>query len=686
MSLVVLGTREGASRVASHLALPLVKSLKDAHGILVISPREVKNNAPMFDNLPEVIAKFDIVALVAWRMSGMELRNLCELDIRDIPVFVGLPDRDEFERFAEGGEPPPHTIDRTFLIQEGREEFARRDRLAGIEVPEVASAAGIVSPERVSEALVGHDERGLTVVQALRRAGLSWHEIDRLSYAARGIPYAPISWDEVDFDELHRVGFAIAKECLFCPVRRDDGLIIAMARPDNIDDRMSVERIWPDKHFSIQATPSENLLSILSRAHDQLAASSSVEVAESFAGAFDDEVEEDVAAAAEEVGGPVVKIVETILNLGVGRRASDIHIESTPSGVRVRYRIDGVLDERSTTSYPAKLAPYIIARLKIIARLNGTEYRLPQDGRLTWEYNGKHIDVRVATIPAVIRGEYREKAVLRLFDGSDTVPSLSDLGMSPNLQEGLERLMRRQNGVVLIAGPTGSGKSTTMYALYGLLPSGVAAYSIEDPVERNIPNVAQVPVLRSERTNLTFAAALRAFLRADPDVIGVGEIRDGETAETALGAAITGHLVVSSIHTNSAAATPARLIEMGVEPFLAAEGLRGVLSQRLIRRLCGDCRRPADPPEGLDLPGSTQVYEAVGCARCGGSGYLGRLAIGELLIVDGAIRDAIIHRASTDEIFELAVKGGMVPIWSDGIKHLAAGETSYAELLRVVSQ
>jgi len=384
---------------------------------------------------------------------------------------------------------------------------------------------------------------------------------------------------------------------------------------------------------------------------------------------------------------PVIRLVSLLINESVQRRASDIHIEPFENRLRVRYRIDGVMHE--IASHPSRLRFAIISRIKIMAKLNIAERRLPQDGRIRLSVQGNEVDLRVSTVPT----DHGETVVLRVLDRSKVVLDFDRLGFEPDCRNALRALLTRPNGIVLVTGPTGSGKTTTLYtALTELNSPDRKILTVEDPIEYRLEGINQIAI--KPQIGLGFADVLRSILRQDPDVIMVGEMRDLETAQIGVQAALTGHLVLSTLHTNSAAATVTRLLEMGVESYLLNSTLAGVVAQRLVRRICHQCRRPHPLSDDMihqlgiaDLaqPGAV-LYEAVGCDACGKTGYVGRLCVTEILTVDDAIKSAILNDASETDIARAAIAGGMRTMYRDGMIKALAGETTVEEVLRVTRE
>jgi len=407
---------------------------------------------------------------------------------------------------------------------------------------------------------------------------------------------------------------------------------------------------------------------------------------EGIGGDFDvraiEEEEEEVAASAEEASQrPIIRLVDVMLADGVTSRASDIHVEPIEGGVAVRYRIDGVL--RQVMKIPRNAGLPLISRIKIMSGLDIADRLRPQDGRARVSVNGEPVDLRVSTLPASLG----EKVVIRILSQRATALSLDALGMHRDEQESVRNLLSSKEGILLVTGPTGSGKTTTLYSAIRLIQSeGVNIVTVEDPVEYRLgENIVQVQV--HEKAGLTFASALRSILRQDPDVVLVGEIRDQETAQIALQASLTGHLVLSTLHTNDAPNAVTRLVDMGMEPYKIASALRGVVAQRLMRRLCLACRQPAtDPvPERVArfIPAGTALFRAVGCSNCTQTGYRGRFSIMEVLTVTREIERLIGQGATADQISEAARAAGMRSLWESGLRHVIAGDSTLEELLRV---
>ena len=379
---------------------------------------------------------------------------------------------------------------------------------------------------------------------------------------------------------------------------------------------------------------------------------------------------------------PAIQILDQILQTGVTLRASDVHLDPTEANVNVRYRVDGML--RSDRTLPKRIQNALIARVKILANLNITETRLPQDGRIRMVIDRKPIDLRVSTLPTV----FGEKVVIRILDLTNVFKKLTELDFNQKTLEQYSEIIKRPSGLILLTGPTGSGKTTTLYgSINELNQEGVNIITVEDPVEYQLEGINQVQV--NSNVGLTFAAGLRSILRQDPNIIMVGEIRDKETAEIAIRSSLTGHLVFSTLHTNSAIDAIPRLFDMGIEPYLVVSSLTGVMAQRLVKKICKDCKttRPAAPLEaeifekrGIDI---SELSEGKGCNSCHGTGYRGRMAIHELLIIDETIKKMMLERVSMSEIKEHVKEQGMAFLIDDGLAKAKQGFTTLEEVMRV---
>ncbi len=465
----------------------------------------------------------------------------------------------------------------------------------------------------------------------------------------------------IDFDEDH-----------------PDSVILAMENPMDVEAVDDVTVIIGKKVIPVAVDVSQLML-LIDKYFGKAAAQA---VADEYKKEFStDLTAKDVEANAAVEDAPVVQLVKGIIEQAVHRRASDIHIEPLEHGVRLRYRVDGVLVE--IMKYDHSLLNVIVSRVKIISGLDISERRTPQDGRATAVVDGREFDIRVSTLPTV----YGEKVVMRLNEKTTMQLEKSRLGISGKEMQDFDKMLGHPHGIILVTGPTGSGKSTTLYtALSELNVEGVNIITVEDPVEVNIAGVNQVQV--NEKAGLTFASALRSILRQDPDIIMIGEIRDAETAAIAVQAAITGHLVVSTLHTNSTAATIDRLVDMGVEPYLVADSLVGIIAQRLARRLCVHCKEAYEATDaekeelGLDVNAPYTLYRHNGCGKCDGTGYHGRIGIFETMDMTPEMRNLIANKASTAQVRTLSIEQGTHTLLYGYKKLVRDGITSMFELHR----
>jgi general secretion pathway protein E len=464
----------------------------------------------------------------------------------------------------------------------------------------------------------------------------------------------------------------------------DEGVIVAMADPIDEYSMSAVGMITGRKVIPRVAVPSE-LETTINRLYNGRVTPGGQTVGD-LATADDDAVDLDIKQLKDLASeAPVIRLVNQVITRAAEQRASDVHIEPFDDHVRVRYRVDGVL--REMESIPSRFRHAVISRIKIMARLNIAERRLPQDGRAKLVIRGTPTDIRVATAPTV----HGESVALRLLDRQNVALDFADLGITGHDLERFLQILERPHGIVLVTGPTGSGKTTTLYAaLLRLNDVGRKILSVEDPVEYQLEGINQIQVKQS--IGLTFANVLRSFLRHDPDIIMVGEIRDSETADIAVHAALTGHLVLSTVHTNNAASSLTRLLDMGVADFLLTSTINGIAAQRLVRTLCPHCRRPFRPvPELVEQLGLRRysagsditLFEAAGCDECGGSGYFGRTCAFETLVMSDGIRRLVLRHAESNEIHRLAVEEGMQTLYDHGMTKVLAGITTVEEVLQV---
>ncbi len=499
-----------------------------------------------------------------------------------------------------------------------------------------------------------------------------------------GIPFRPgVEDSEVDTLLLGRLPLAFARNNLILPLREAEGIVtVASANPTNFGALDEVRGLF-GMPLQVVAVPPHKLMEALNRLYAR-SSGSARDVVEELVG-------EDLSTVATAFSGPkdlldltdeapVIRLLNSILFQAVKERASDIHIEPYEREIEVRFRVDGILYPMLTP--PKVIQEALISRVKIMAGLNIAEKRLPQDGRIRVIVAGRDVDIRVSIIPTF----FGERVVLRLLDKNKGLLTLEDMGLLPREVETMHRLLTRTSGIILVTGPTGSGKSTTLYAALNHLNSpDKNIITIEDPIEYQLKGVGQIQV--NPKIELTFAAGLRSILRQDPDIVMVGEIRDAETAEIAMQASLTGHLVLSTLHTNDSATAVTRLMDMGIEPFMVASSLSAVLAQRLVRSLCPHCKEEYTPDReypGIVLP--PKLYRAKGCDKCFNLGTLGRTGLYELLLVDSELCSMIIRQAPAGSIKEYAVSRGMRTLRDDGLAKAAAGLTSLEEVLRVTQE
>lgn len=496
---------------------------------------------------------------------------------------------------------------------------------------------------------------------------------------------------QVDHELIRKIPIAFCRRYRVLPLRYEEGAILTASTDPLETVALDDLRLLLGKPIKPILTTSVALLACLNRAYDEIANPAGAEqVMEDIAAnqsldqlAHELDEPQDLLDATDEA--PIIRLVNSVLFQAVRQRASDIHFESFERGLVVRYRIDGVLYPVLTP--PKHLQASIIARLKIMAGLNIAEKRLPQDGRFAIRTSGKDVDLRVSVLPT----SHGERVVLRLLEKENRLLNLSEMGFSKERLAVIHQLIQLAHGIILVTGPTGSGKTTTLYAaLSHINAPDKNIITVEDPVEYQLLGIGQMQV--NPKINLSFAAGLRSILRQDPDVIMIGEIRDRETAEIAIHASLTGHLVFSTLHTNDAASAATRLIDMGIEPFLVASSVVAVLAQRLLRRICPDCKRPYAPSEEelsrLDVaPRSTvTLYRGAGCAACSQTGYRGRIGIFELMVLNDDIRRLIGGKADSTAIKHAAITNGMVTLKQEGAERVLQGQTTLEEVMRITQQ
>ncbi|HQY33857.1 ATPase, T2SS/T4P/T4SS family [Actinotalea sp.] len=545
---------------------------------------------------------------------------------------------------------------------------------------------GLVTEAQLMAALDEQVIRGQSLGRVLVEIGmLSEAQLVRALANQVGMPFIELADYPVDRSAVARVPSAMCRRYTVLPVGVVEGyLVLAMADPGNV---LAVDDARTHSQMPVHPVVAtrEDLLAAIDRfcrADEEI---------DDLASAFEDdnEAENDLSKVGETIedDAPIVRFVNLLVTQAISDRASDIHIEPAESDLRVRYRIDGVLHEMQRA--PKHIQSGVISRLKIMSDIDIAERRKPQDGRMSVVHQGRKIDLRVATLPTV----WGEKVVMRILDNSTASLDLRDLSFLEENYETYKESYSKPYGMILVTGPTGSGKSTTLYAtLNAVSRPEINVITVEDPVEYRLPGINQVQV--NPKAGLTFAGALRSILRSDPDVVLLGEIRDHETAQIAIEAALTGHLVLSTLHTNDAPSAVTRLVEMGIEPFLVGSALDCVVAQRLARRLCAKCKEPYTPTEveliaarfpwnpGEELP---VLHRAAGCSACSKTGYKGRMAIHEVMRVTEDIeRHAVAHSSSSD-IGKTAREQGMITLRSDGWTKVMLGQTSIEEILRVVA-
>ncbi len=546
---------------------------------------------------------------------------------------------------------------------------------------------------KLDEALAYQREKGgrlgeaLLHLRALREEELL--EALALQFELEWVPHLETA--QIDHELIKKVPISFSRRYRILPIRyEEEAVIVATTDPLEtvaLDDL----RLLLGKPIRPVLTTGLALLACLNRVYDEAASPAGAEqVMEDIAAAENldqlaHELDEpqDLLDATDEA--PIIRLVNSVLFQAVRQRASDIHFESFERGLVVRYRIDGVLYPVLTP--PKRLQSSIIARLKIMAGLNIAEKRLPQDGRFAIRTAGKDVDLRVSVLPT----SHGERVVLRLLEKENRLLNLTEMGFAADRLSSIQQLIQLAHGIILVTGPTGSGKTTTLYAALSQINApDKNIITVEDPVEYQLLGIGQMQV--NPKINLTFAAGLRSILRQDPDVIMIGEIRDRETAEIAIHASLTGHLVFSTLHTNDAASAATRLIDMGIEPFLVASSVMAVLAQRLLRQICPECKKPYTPAAeelgrlGLDHKGRYTFYRGAGCPSCSQTGYRGRTGIYELLVFDDEVRRLIGAKADSSAIKQAAIAKGMVTLKQEGAAKVAQGVTTTEEVMRITQQ
>lgn len=545
----------------------------------------------------------------------------------------------------------------------------------------------LLTPEQLGSVVEAHQRQGGELSSCILASGYIEEEAFRefLSSIYR-VGSVALPSLEIEPDVIRLVPEEIATRFLLVPIGRQGRVLeVAMANPDNlfaIDDL----KFYTGLEVQPLVAPESEIKAAIDRYYDRAQTLASVmeEMDEDVDLVEDaDEMLRTQEMEAESQAAPVVKLVNSLLADAVQRGASDIHIEPYEKNMRVRYRIDGLLHDMM--SPPNRLKSAIISRLKIMAELDIAERRVPQDGRIKLRIGKRNIDLRVSTLPTL----FDEKIVMRILDKENLQVDMNKLGFQDRPLEDFREAIESPYGMVLVTGPTGSGKTTTLYsALTNINTVGVNIITTEDPVEYNLEGINQVQI--NDEVGLSFASALKAILRQDPNIVMVGEIRDLETASIATKAALTGHLVLSTVHTNDAPSTVGRLIDMGIEPFLVASSVRLILAQRLVRRICEKCAEPEELQRevlidaGMDekLIDDGKLLKGTGCPACNGSGYSGRVGLYEVMVVTPTLREMVLDRASTAELRERAIADGMITLRQDALWKMSQGMTTFAEVLR----
>jgi len=556
---------------------------------------------------------------------------------------------------------------------------------------EMLVKANLITEEQLRKALAQQETSGGRLGANLVKLGfISEDDITSFLSKQYGVPSINLSHFDIDSAVIKLIPSEIAQKHMVVPISRTGNVLtVAMADPSNI---FAIDDIKFMTGFKVEpvVAAETSVKNAINKYYD------SAGLVEDIMKSFDDKDVSQVADMEEDINmaelqqatedAPVVKLVNLIMADAIKKGASDIHIEPYEKAFRVRYRIDGILYE--VMSPPMKLKAAITSRVKIMAQLDIAERRLPQDGRIKIKMGQKEMDFRVSTLPTI----FGEKVVLRLLDKSSLQLDMTKLGFEAKALADFEQAILAPYGMVLVTGPTGSGKTTTLYsALNRINTPEINIMTAEDPVEYNLPGINQVQM--KPEIGLNFASALRSFLRQDPDIIMVGEIRDYETAEIAIKAALTGHLVLSTIHTNDAPSTVSRLLNMGVEPFLVAASTNLILAQRLLRKVCQNCKEEVQvPPQVLVNLGfspeeakSLRLYHGKGCMACSETGYRGRVALYEVMVIRENVKELILQGASTSELRELARKNGMKTLREAGLQKIRDGVTTIEEVLRVTS-
>ena len=548
-----------------------------------------------------------------------------------------------------------------------------------METSDLLIKQGFVSVEQVEKAKEEMKRTGLSLEQSLEKLGFVTEEaIMNVRADAFGVPYMSLKDYIIDSELVKLIPENTVKKYKVVPLFKvGSSLTIAMVNPQDVVALDQVRKITKLDNIDTVLTTEKGIQRVLD-SYYSLAGSVEDIIGSIDAKKMGEEEEKDLSEIVEEA--PIVKLVNTVMTQAVKDRASDIHIEPEANMSRVRNRIDGIMHE--THTFPKNLHRAVASRIKLLSGMDIAESRKPQDGRIRLKIEGKDLDMRVSTFPTV----HGENVVIRLLDKTAVVLGMTELGLSKEELLTFDKLIRHPNGIILVTGPTGSGKTTTLYsALSTISTMEKNIITIEDPVEYELPLIRQTQV--NPKAGITFANGLRAILRQDPDIIMVGEIRDKETAEIAIQASLTGHLVLSTLHTNDAPSALTRLIDMGVEPFLIASSVIGILAQRLVRVICDKCKEEYTPEpvilEGLGLDKKSKFCRGKGCPKCKDSGYIGRIGIFELLTVNEDVRRMVDEKASADQIRVKAMTMGMKALKEDGVNKIKQCITTVEEVMRV---
>ncbi len=548
--------------------------------------------------------------------------------------------------------------------------------------------SGLFNPEQIADLLQKQQQTGMSITDTVVSQGLAREDrfLEALA-AAMGLPFVRLGDSAIESAVLEKLSTKAVFQYNVIPVSMENGTLRVATHDPFIPGLVDALRMASGMKVRLALSPTADISKAATKFYgvgadtlERMIQDDRIEVTPE-----EDILKKDLGEEGDQEAS-VVKFVNQIIWEAYKDRATDIHLEPMETSLRIRYRIDGVLHQTPVPAHLKRFQASLISRIKVMANMDIAEKRLPQDGRISLKIRGEDIDVRVSTMPTV----YGESVSLRLLMRHSGLLGLDKLGLEPPDETLLKKLITKPHGILLVTGPTGSGKSTSLYAwLHTINSIDKRIITIEEPIEYEMAGINQIHV-RSE-IGLTFAVGLRHILRQDPDVIMVGEIRDRETAEIAIRAALTGHLVFSTLHTNDAAGAITRLVDMGIEPFLVASSLEGLIAQRLVRRLCPNCKRPRETDEmfleSIGFPQERRsegtIYEAVGCEDCRNTGFMGRTGIYEIIVVSDYIRPMVVARASSTEIKQMAIKHGMRILRHDGWTKVLKGITTIEEVLRV---